>query len=219
MLYLIETYWLWSALALLVGATIGYWWWFRLSQTTVIRWLVWGTILFLIGLAIAVLQWLPGRIGHYLETLLLLAFCYTVGALLGGWLRLAQLHAALARTMAEEDQRRRAAAKAAEAERLAALTKAADDERQAAAAKAAATKAAEEARLAAIAKSAAEARQAAATDRAADQVRRAAAAMVDLVDNKPVDNKPVDNKPVDTKPSAPPASEGGKVDDLKRVKS
>ncbi|SCB29057.1 hypothetical protein [Rhizobium hainanense] len=90
MTYLLSTYWLWMLLALVLGGIVGFtsflrsasgWWpqswpgWFKLL-----------CVLFVIGLVVAVLQWLPGLTGHYLETALLFVGSYIVGCFLGSWL-------------------------------------------------------------------------------------------------------------------------------------
>jgi predicted flap endonuclease-1-like 5' DNA nuclease len=182
MLYLLATYWIWFVLALLIGGAIGYWLSWRLRPWREVgSWPRWAAVAFIVGLVIAVLHWLPGRAGLYLETLLLLSFWYVVGGLLGGWLRNAKSRAALA--TAAEDARLVSAAKVAEETRrvaaAAAAAKAAEDARVAAAAKAAAedarqaaAKTAEDARLAA-AKAAEDARKAAA--KTAEDARQAAA--------------------------------------------
>lgn len=90
MTYLLSTYWLWILLALVLGGIVGFitflrsasgWWpdswpgWFKLLG-----------LLFIVGLVVAVLKWLPGLAGHYLETVLLLLGSYIIGCLLGSWL-------------------------------------------------------------------------------------------------------------------------------------
>lgn len=90
MTYLLSTYWLWMLLALVLGGIVGFtsflrsasgWWpqswpgWFKLL-----------CVLFVVGLVVAVLQWLPGLAGHYLETALLFVGSYIVGCFLGSWL-------------------------------------------------------------------------------------------------------------------------------------
>jgi cation transport ATPase len=80
--YLIATYWMWLMVALVAGALIGAWsttrdqagshrFWFSVSATIAA---------FAVGLAAAASQWLPGREGLYLETLLMLLFCFVIGA-------------------------------------------------------------------------------------------------------------------------------------------
>lgn len=91
MIYLIETYWLWSLLALLLGAVIG---WATLSWDErtaggawLPGWLKWGCAVWLIGLAVALLRWLGGRSGLLLETALLFFVAYLAGCVAGAWLR------------------------------------------------------------------------------------------------------------------------------------
>lgn len=90
MTYLLSTYWLWMLLALVLGGIVGFtsflrsasgWWpqswpgWFKLL-----------CVLFAVGLVVALLKWLPGLAGHYLETALLFVGSYIVGCFLGSWL-------------------------------------------------------------------------------------------------------------------------------------
>jgi predicted flap endonuclease-1-like 5' DNA nuclease len=90
MTYLFSTYWLWMLLALVLGGVVGFatflrsgkgWWpdawpgWFKLLG-----------LLFLVGLVVAIFKWLPGLLGHYLETALLFVGSYIVGCFLGSWL-------------------------------------------------------------------------------------------------------------------------------------
>lgn len=90
MTYLFSTYWLWMLLALVLGGIVGFatflrsgkgWWpdvwpgWFKLLS-----------LLFLVGLVVAIFKWLPGVLGHYLETALLFVGSYIVGCFLGSWL-------------------------------------------------------------------------------------------------------------------------------------
>lgn len=77
-------------LALVLGGIVGFatflrsgkgWWpdawpgWFKLLS-----------LLFLVGLVVAIFKWLPGLLGHYLETALLFVGSYIVGCFLGSWL-------------------------------------------------------------------------------------------------------------------------------------
>ncbi|MEZ2222584.1 hypothetical protein [Rhizobium sp. RCC_161_2] len=90
MTYLFSTYWPWMLLALVLGAIVGFatflrsgkgWWpdawpgWFKLLS-----------LLFLVGVVVAIFKWLPGLLGHYLETALLFVGSYIVGCFLGSWL-------------------------------------------------------------------------------------------------------------------------------------
>src|SRR5882672_8434417 len=177
MQYLIVTYWMWFVVALLAGVVVVYWLPWRLDpEGRMTHPLSWGAAAFLVGLAAAVLHWLPRRAGLYLETLLLLSFWYAIGGLLGGWLRAAAsraelANAALASHAQAESAVLGARAKAAvrSAQDSAASTKAMEDARLDVEAKAA-----EVVRIAAAAKAAEE--RLAAEARAAEEARAAAAA-------------------------------------------
>jgi predicted flap endonuclease-1-like 5' DNA nuclease len=202
MQYLIATYWMWFVAAFLVGSAAGYWLRWRLgAQGGSSQLLRWGTVAFLIGLVVAVMHWLPQRPGLYLETLLLLSFCYAVGGLLGALLRgvtsatgstspalvgnalpdsAALARRARAAVKSTQDDAAPAAGTIEDA-RLAVEAKAAEMTRVAVAAKAAdeeriaaAAKAAEAARLAAAARASREARLA--VDAKAAEVTRIAVA-------------------------------------------
>ena len=56
--YLIATYWLWSAVAVLVGAAVGYLspWQRKGGMSSLSRW---GAVGFAIGLVVAFFHWLP----------------------------------------------------------------------------------------------------------------------------------------------------------------
>ena len=82
MFYLIATYWPWMLVALALGAFIG---WSMLERPAGWSGLVVG--LFLVGLLVALLKWIPGVWGHRLETLLLLFVSYMLGAMLSVWAR------------------------------------------------------------------------------------------------------------------------------------
>lgn len=90
MIYLIETYWLWTLLALVLGAVIGWStlsWERRADEPWLPGWLKWGCVAWLVGLAIALLRWFGGRSGLLLETALLFFVAYLVGCVAGAWLR------------------------------------------------------------------------------------------------------------------------------------
>ncbi|WP_202964896.1 hypothetical protein, partial [Inquilinus limosus] len=91
MVYLIETYWLWSLLALVLGAAIG---WMTVSgeerragEPWLPDWLKWGALVWLLGLVVALFRWLGGRSGLLLETALLFFVAYLAGCVAGAWLR------------------------------------------------------------------------------------------------------------------------------------
>lgn len=90
MIYLIETYWLWTLLALLLGAVIGWStlsWERRADEPWLPGWLKWGCVAWLVGLAVALLRWFGGRSGLLLETALLFFVAYLVGCVAAAWLR------------------------------------------------------------------------------------------------------------------------------------
>ncbi|MGO1080125.1 hypothetical protein [Inquilinus sp. CA228] len=88
MIYLIETYWLWTLLALVLGAVIGWLSWERRADEPWLPgWLKWGCAVWLIGLAVALLRWFGGRSGLLLETALLFFVAYLAGCVVGAWLR------------------------------------------------------------------------------------------------------------------------------------
>lgn len=84
MTYLISTYWPWMLIALVLGVAVGFMT-FRRSASWP-GWLKLLCLLFIIGLVVAVLKWLPGLAGQYLEAALLLAGSYIVGYFAGSWL-------------------------------------------------------------------------------------------------------------------------------------
>ncbi|ACB94839.1 hypothetical protein [Beijerinckia indica] len=90
MTYLLATYWLPLLLALALGAAIGFYtfarvpsdrWWSHCPS-----WLRAAGLVFVVGLVVALLHWLPGLAGLYLETALLLFAAYLIGCLLGSFL-------------------------------------------------------------------------------------------------------------------------------------
>lgn len=83
MLYLIQSYWLWLLLALILGLAVG---WVtsvvgrgRPPEGWLPPWLRWAGAFFLAGLVVALFKWLPGRGGLHLETALLLFGSYIAG--------------------------------------------------------------------------------------------------------------------------------------------
>ena len=111
--YFIATHWYWLVLVLLAGVADGYWMWGR-RLTRFDRfniWLPWAPLAFAGGLVVAILNWLPGRAGLYLETFLLLSFGFA-GGVLGAWLQDLRSRHELAAVKAAESARRAAGAKA-----------------------------------------------------------------------------------------------------------
>jgi len=175
MSFLIATHWIWLVVALVAGAVAGAWSAALHGAHTDRFWVFvrWTIAILAVGLAVAMLRWLPEREGLYLETLLMLLFCFVVGAAVaraGRQARLSGRARVAGEAKAAEAARRAAEAKAAEDARRAAEAKAAQDARRAAEAKAA-----EDARRAAEAKAAEDARRAAEL-KAAEDARRAAEA-------------------------------------------
>ncbi|HLN09553.1 MAG TPA: cell envelope biogenesis protein TolA [Xanthobacteraceae bacterium] len=201
MLYLVETYWAWMVVAMMLGGGVG---WSispaRRRQDSTDRWLWWAAVVFIAGLVVAILHWLPGRAGFYLETLLLLSFAYLVGYLL---IRLARAMLAhdqtVARTAADaaglavasaplERVRSTAVEATSDAEAAAKARRAADAKAAEEAKRAADAKAAEEAKRAADAKVAEEAKRAA-DAKAAEEAKRAADAKAAEAEKRAADAK------------------------------
>jgi predicted flap endonuclease-1-like 5' DNA nuclease len=88
MLYDVSFLWIWLTLAFLLGGLVG---WLTEVSSAQSRWFFgWfraALIAWLVGLALAWLHWLPGRLGFWLESALLFFAFYVVGCLLGGLLR------------------------------------------------------------------------------------------------------------------------------------
>ena len=88
MTFLFINYWAWLLAALLLGVAVGWLAWSNERRDGwFVGWLRWWGIAFAIGLAVALLKWLPGRAGLYLETALWLFAAYIIGCFIGGWLR------------------------------------------------------------------------------------------------------------------------------------
>lgn len=83
MIYLASHLWGWLLAAFLIGAVVG---WLTCGDEPTRWWTGWvplGALAFLIGLFVAVMQWLPGRAGLFLDTALLLFGVYIVGCCVG----------------------------------------------------------------------------------------------------------------------------------------
>lgn len=89
MVYLIETYWLWCLLALVLGLVVGWLTWSRAPNdgSWLPGWLKWAALLWLAGLVVALFRWFGGRSGLYLEMALLFFVAYLVGCVAGAWVR------------------------------------------------------------------------------------------------------------------------------------
>ncbi|MFJ7356120.1 hypothetical protein ACIQWS_18285 [Phyllobacterium sp. NPDC097923] len=90
MTYLLSTYWPWMLIALLLGIAVGFMTFQRSVQAwRPVSWPGWLRLLcllFVVGLVVAVLKWLPGLAGQSLEAALLLVGSYIVGYFAGSWL-------------------------------------------------------------------------------------------------------------------------------------
>jgi len=80
--------WPWLALALLLGAIVGWTTWKHAVESRFFSgWLRWASIAWLVGVVVALLHWIPGRAGFWLETALFFFAAYVLGCLVGGWLK------------------------------------------------------------------------------------------------------------------------------------
>ena len=89
MIYLLQWYWGWLLLALILGGLVGFYtferafkpedrlWWLPIRS----RWIL---AIFVFGCVVAMMKWFPGRLAFYLDTALLFFAFYIVGCLLGG---------------------------------------------------------------------------------------------------------------------------------------
>jgi predicted flap endonuclease-1-like 5' DNA nuclease len=108
-IYVLTHYWIFAALAALLGAAVG---WFTCGAPREGRlgWLTWGLAALALGAVVALAAVLPGFAGHALEVALLLFAAYLVGCLIGCMLKPVPGAAAL-----EGDARPLAARQSAEA--------------------------------------------------------------------------------------------------------
>jgi predicted flap endonuclease-1-like 5' DNA nuclease len=91
MIYLLQWYWGWLLLALILGGLVGFYtverefkpenplWWLPIRS----RWIL---AIFVFGAVVAIMDWFPGRLAFYLDTALLFFVFYLIGCLLGGLL-------------------------------------------------------------------------------------------------------------------------------------
>ncbi len=109
MSYLLEQYWGWMLLALILGFLVG---WFASYAANHYHWIAgWLNVtlwVFAVGVIVALLKWLPGRAGFWLETALLLFVAYLAGCWCSAW-----IHARLAADAASSSAELRPGAKAA----------------------------------------------------------------------------------------------------------
>jgi predicted flap endonuclease-1-like 5' DNA nuclease len=87
MFYLIEFHWIWLLLALVLGLAVGWLTFARGKSARTGGWLTIVAAAFVIGLIVALLKWLPGRPGYWLDLALLMVTTYAIGCCLGAWLR------------------------------------------------------------------------------------------------------------------------------------
>jgi predicted flap endonuclease-1-like 5' DNA nuclease len=87
MFYLIQFHWVWTLLALLLGAAIGWSTWAKASDDQFGSWISWAAVPFVIGLIVALLRLLPGRMGYWLDMALLMFATYIIGCCIGCWLK------------------------------------------------------------------------------------------------------------------------------------
>lgn len=82
MIYVLSQYWIFAALAALLGLVVG---WLTCASPREGRlgWLAWGLGAFVVGLVLALTQIVPGLAGHALEIALLLFAAYLLGCWLG----------------------------------------------------------------------------------------------------------------------------------------
>jgi predicted flap endonuclease-1-like 5' DNA nuclease len=91
MIYLLQWYWGWLLLALILGGLVGFYtferefkppaenplWWLPVRSRWILAILVFGCV-------VAIMHWFPGRLGFYLDIALLFFSFYIIGCLLGG---------------------------------------------------------------------------------------------------------------------------------------
>lgn len=80
--------WLWLTLALLLGTIVGWMTWKPgVESSWFAGWFHWALVAWVVGLAVAILHLLPGRVGFWLETALFFFAAYAAGCLVGSWLQ------------------------------------------------------------------------------------------------------------------------------------
>jgi predicted flap endonuclease-1-like 5' DNA nuclease len=87
MWYLIQQYWFWLLAALVLGLIIG---WLTFAPRATSWWRGWvpvATLVFVVGLLLAIVKMVPGVAGLWLDTALLFFATYIAGCFLGSWLR------------------------------------------------------------------------------------------------------------------------------------
>ncbi len=88
MFYDFSLLWLWLTLALLLGTIVGWMTWKPgVESSWFAGWFHWALVAWVVGLAVAILHLLPGRVGFWLETALFFFAAYAAGCLVGSWLQ------------------------------------------------------------------------------------------------------------------------------------
>src|SRR5215470_10599659 len=117
----------WLAAALAIGALVGWRTYSNEPRRIGFRgWIIWGALIFVVGVIVAVLKLIPGRYGLWLEIALLMTASYIIGCFLGGALKtlLAHESSGPARAAADRLAAETAASKAEAARKAAAAAKA-----------------------------------------------------------------------------------------------
>lgn len=88
MLYVLQTFWLWFVLALIVGMTVGWMTWSNSpGKNRFGGWVTGWALALAVGILLAVTTIVPGRAGLWLETGLIAMAAYIIGCFVGGWFR------------------------------------------------------------------------------------------------------------------------------------
>jgi hypothetical protein len=77
----------WLAAALTMGLVVGWRTYSDAPRRWFGGWIIWGALVFVVGVIVAVLKLLPGRYGLWLEIALLMTASYIIGCFLGGSLK------------------------------------------------------------------------------------------------------------------------------------
>src|SRR5215471_14902981 len=77
----------WLAAALAMGLVVGWRTYSDAPRRWFDGWIIWGALVFAVGVIVAVLKLLPGRYGLWLEIALLMTASYIIGCFLGGSLK------------------------------------------------------------------------------------------------------------------------------------
>src|SRR5215467_8210926 len=77
----------WLAAALTMGLVVGWRTYSDAPRRWFDGWIIWGALVFVVGVIVAVLKLLPGRYGLWLEIALLMTASYIIGCFLGGLLK------------------------------------------------------------------------------------------------------------------------------------